>query len=770
MTRKYRKSQYIQLTILLVVALSAQNLFTQQNTGDLRGVVRDIETQALLIGANVLIDNTDRGTATDSLGRYTIKDLLVGQYNVRFNYIGHQSVVKTDVIVRPARITYLDCDLSMTSVQTRAINVTADYFARLTNQTTSAVTFTNEEIRRAPGAAGDVSRILMMLPSVAKINDQVNSLIVRGGSPMENGFYVDNIEIPNINHFPVQGAASGSIGLLNVDFIKDVNFYTGGFPAKYGDKLSSIMDIQYREGNRAQTDGQLDLGFAGIGGIGEGPIFSGKGSWMLAARRSYLDLLLDLLNFTVTPMYGDIQGKIVYDLNPRNKISLLNIFGLDRNTLTKAQASEQDIAVYGYDDHTENTIGINWRKVWNKDGFSQTSISQNISKFRRDFSEFGTDTQVVKLNSNEEEYHLRNMNRFRLSDIQSIEFGLDATWLNYRYDNLYGAYTDVLGNPTFAIIVNNRIQAARLSAFASYAINPVSLLEFTIGVRISHFTFTEKSTITPRVSVKFHPSDRIVITAAAGIFAQNVPINLMAQLSSPEALETPHAIHYILGMDYRFSPGARFTIEGYHKAYSQFPMDPKQPALFIIDEMFYRDGFYMGHNQLVSTGSAEANGIEVMLQKKLVSNLYGVISASVFQAIYRDISGKWRPRIYDNRYLLNIEGGYRPNNRWELSGRWIYAGGRPYTPFDVAKSVTLNRAVVDSSRINAARLPAYHSLNLRVDRRFQLHASNIVAYISLWNVYNQKNVASYYWNRVKKQVDKQFQWSLLPIFGVEYEF
>ncbi|MCI0514816.1 hypothetical protein L0128_16500 [candidate division KSB1 bacterium] len=190
----------------------------------------------------------------------------------------------------------------------------------------------------------------------------------------------------------------------------------------------------------------------------------------------------------------------------------------------------------------------------------------------------------------------------------------------------------------------------------------------------------------------------------------------------------------------------------------------------MIDDAYYQEGFFFNHPHLTDNGRAVSRGIEIMLQKKLAEKLYGLVSGAYFTTRYQGLDGSWRNRAFDNRLILSAEGGYKPNSKWEFSGRWIYAGGRPYTPFNLTASEKLNRAVLDEQRINAIRFPAYHSLNLRFDRRFHFNHSNLIAYLSIWNAYNRKNIAQQYWNQFKRQPDRIYQWGLLPIFGLEYEF
>ena len=288
------------LSATLIILFLTGSLFAQQADGEkvakgtIKVSVADADTKAPLIGVTMLLFNTTMGAVSDLDGSITLGGVPVGSYVVKFSLLGYESATVTDVIVHSKRITPLTVELRPSVLQSDDVNVKAGFFTPVQETPVSMINFSAEEIRRAPGAGGDVSRIISGLPSVAKANDERNSLIVRGGSPSENSFYIDNIEIPNINHYPNQGTSAGSLSLFNVDLIRDVNFHTGGFSPIYGDRLSSVMDISFRDGNRDELDGQLDLNFSGIGLIVEGP--AGRGSWLLNARRSYLDfIIVDLM-------------------------------------------------------------------------------------------------------------------------------------------------------------------------------------------------------------------------------------------------------------------------------------------------------------------------------------------------------------------------------------------------------------------------------------------------------------------------------------------
>ena len=745
-------------------------------SGTIKGVLVDDETKSPLAGANVEILDHGLGAATDAEGHYMINNVPVGSYALRFSYLGYETVTRTDIIVRSSRITFVNDALKLSVLETEAIVVNAGYFAKIEGEPTSTTNFTAEEIRRAPGSAGDVSRIIYGLPSVAKVNDTKNSLIVRGGSALENGFYVDNIEINNINHFPEQGSSGGPIGMLNVDFIEDVNFYTGGFSAVYGDRLSSVMELKMREGNRDELDAQLDLNFSGFGGIAEGPLFNGNGSWMISARRSYLDFIVDAIgeNASSVPQYGDIQAKMVYDLSPKHQLTFLNIGGLDAIGIDKNDAVEDKTNMYNDFKILQNTAGLNWRYLWSEKGYSNTALSYAYTDYdftlfdTRHYMDTGNELIITDQKSQEQEYRLRNANHLRFNPTNNVDFGLEGKILQVNYDNYYGPYNDFLGNPTPIFTVKDDKSAAKLHGFINYSWQPFSKLTLNPGMRISHFTYNSNTNLSPRFSASYQFTDKTSLNFATGIYYQNLPLILLSQNEAHKDMKDPQARHFILGLSHLLTDNTRLTLETYDKEYYNFPMDPTQPELFVIDEMNFT-GMFISHETLVDNGRGRARGVELMVQKKLAKDFYGIICGSYSKSEYRDYNNHWRKRVVDNRFTFNVEGGYKPNNKWEFSMRWIYAGGAPYTPFDVEASETAHRGVFDSNLINGSRMPDYHSLNVRFDRRFFFQNTNIVFYLSVWNVYGRKNIGNYTWNEIENKQESQQQWSALPIFGIELE-
>lgn len=761
----------MRLKILVVITvLIGLNVSLFSQVGNLMGRVVDADTSYPLANVSVIVKELEQGVYTNEKGQYKIMKLPVGSYTIAFQIIGAQPQLKSDVIVRSSRTTFVNGKLKRAAIQIEGIKVETDYFAKTEEQATGVVSFSNEEIRRAPGSAGDVSRIMMSLPSVAKVNDQSNNLIVRGGSPMENTFFIDNIEIPNINHFPHQGSSGGPIGILNVDFIQDVTFNTGGFSAIYGDKLSSIMEIDFREGNPNEFDGQLDFSWIGFGGIFEGPI-SKKSTAVFAVKRSYLQYLIEAIDIgtSTAPEYGDVQGKVTYEFNPFQKLSLLAIFSDDHNAPDQENAADNAMSHYGNQDLYQGTYGLNWRAVWDQSSFSNTSLSVTSSQYDEDFWETFKDPiniiPDIKNRTEETELKFRNVNYKRFTDKIGFDFGIDAKYLKHDYDNYMAETTNPTGGTVESLTLKDEITAQKIGGFASLNYDHSLFFTTTFGVRADYFSMNEKITISPRFSCKYRFNEKTSLNASAGIFHQNLPLLLLSQNNANKDLSDPYATHYIAGIEHLLSSDTKLVIEAYQKDYSNFPIDPDQSGVFVID-----DNFFNNYENLQDDGQALSRGVEMILQKKLAESIYGLASATYFRSRYKSYDGIWRDRSYDNRLIISFEGGYKPTPGLEMSLRWIYAGGIPYTPIDPIQSAAAQQAVYDESQINAKRYPDYHSLNLRLDKRFYFNKTNLVIYASVWNAYNQKNIAEYFWNNEDQEIVEVHQWGLLPIVGIEWEF
>lgn len=734
--------------------------------GKIKGQVIDRETKEPLPGVNVELVNAQKGTMTDKLGNFMFNDVVVGNYSVLFSLPGFDKLSKTDVIVRSKRITTIQAELKLMPIEAEVV-VSAEYFAKNEEQPTITANFSTEEVRRAPSLLSDVSRRLMGLPSVINMNQQFNGLIVRGGSPSENGFFIDGIEVPNINHFPIQGTSAGLISIMNIDLINNVDFYAGGFSAKYGNRLSSVTDLTLREGNRDELDFQLDLNLAGVGATVEGSFGDAKGSWLLSARRSFFSFLMDVTGLDeedeTYPEYDDFQAKLVYDISPNHRISILNIFGADRWNIPGSDYDDETIDIR----MRQNTAGISWRYLWGNHGYSNTSISHVFCKYNLDFFEEGEHTYIK--NSRDQEFRLRNVNHFRINPSHKLDFGVEAKILKSDFYESYHEYFDMVGNLSPEGSIVNDITTQKYAAFISYSWKPFNKLTLTSGIRADHFGYNKNTHISPRLSFTYNIGKKTSLHGASGIYYQNVPLVLICQKDEFKNLRNPRAYHYVLGLRHFLTEDTRLTFEIYNKQYDRFPLDTRQPSLFIMDEPAYMV-FFVNHDNLVSSGKGHSYGIELMIQKKFTNKFYGLLGGAFYRSRYRDLNGVWRNRIYDNRYNATIEAGYIPNNKWELSMCWIFAGGMPYTPYDTVVSSAIQEAVFDVNAINSRRFPDHDSLSIRLDRRFHFSGSNLIFFVSLWNVFNKRTPNEIDWDQYSGDLYSDESFPRILVLGLEFEF
>jgi outer membrane receptor protein involved in Fe transport len=502
----------------------------------------------------------------------------------------------------------------------------------------------------------------------------------------------------------------------------------------------------------------------------EGPLDEGRGSYLISVRRSYLDLILDMMNEKVgIPTYSDVQGKVTYDLSDRHKLSFVDIFSDDRQDLNQKNATDSDINIYPIYHSYANTGGVNWQWIWGKNGFSNTSIAHTYSSTEVSWVQTRDAKLLLKNSSVEQEWKIRNVNHWVLDAENKINFGFDIKYNIIDYSQSYSDYQDILGNKTPAFIVNQSIQSPQGGIFADYSLQLANRLTISPGGRIDYYEYNDDVKISPRLSLMYHFSDITSLTGSYGIYYQNIPWIMAAQKSDFRKLKTPRADHYVLSFNHLLTESTKLTVELYDKEYREFPMDPTQPSQFLFDQVVV-EGIFLNHANLVSTGKAQSHGIELTVQKKMADNIYGLIAGSYYRSNYTGFDGKQHDRVYDNKFNFAIEGGYKPDEKWEFSLRWLYAGGVPYTPFDEQASTATHKGVFDAARINAARLPDFHSLNIRVDKRYYFKSTTLTVYLSIWNAYGRKNIASYTWNELKDKIMEEEMWGTLPVFGIKYEF
>lgn len=754
----------------------------EKNVGIISGYVRDRATHTPLVGVNIILVGTKSGSASGRDGAFKITNVSPGLYSLKASLIGYEQVVKTDIVVRANQQSEILFELSETSVMLDEVTVQSSYFSRPQELATSSHTLSFEEVRRSPGAAGDVSRVMLSLPGVVFNTDLRNDLIVRGGSPAENYVSVDHLEIPTINHFSTQGATGGPIGMIHTELIRDVTFLTGGFPAKYGDRLSSVMEIELREGNRDRLSGKMNVNAAGFSLLGEGPMTE-RGSWILSLRRSYLDFLLKNFNFsgiTIVPNYYDGQMKLSYQPSTNDRLTMLFIGGVDDVKFQGVDIENMGTnpGISGVDklknDQNQYLFGGTWKRIWGESGFTVMSLSTTRNYFFTDIDD-DIGKKTYNNESIEREYVAKIDGSFNLSKGNQISFGIGARAIFIAHDVFLKSDTSKYvnlqtGSGIFPELdYDKRFLTYKLFGYLQYNRWLFNRWSFIPGIRVDYFDYVEKGfSISPRFSVRYYVDEKTSFNSSVGIYYQT-PAYLWLTVDEVNRYLRPiRSDHFILGFEHLIKDDLRFTIDVYRKLYKYYPVSGYIPSYILVNGGADAGAFIAGN--LMSLGSGNIDGVELFLQKKLTNNYYGTISYSFSRSSYKALDNIERPGRFDYGHVLTVVGGYKFSPAVEASIKWRYAGGNPYTPIDIDRSEMFGRELMDINQIYAVRYPSYHRLDVRMDYRFSIGSYQAVTYLDLQNAYNRKNFYYYVWNNKSARIVSVYQWSLLPIFGFSLEF
>ncbi len=758
---------------LITVFLLFFSIFTafSQQSGILNGIVLDKATQTFLKDINVKILGTGLTAKTKEDGSFRIAGIPLGTYSVEFTSALYQKFIQSDVVISTGIEREMIIELQ--GVQTEEVVIEDSRFQKPSDVTTSFKSLTFEEIRRFPGGLEDIGRVIQSLPGISLTSDGRNDLLVRGGSPAENLFVVDGFEVNNINHFGSQGATGGPVSILNLDFVRNVNFLTGGFSAKYGDKLSSVVEIQQRAGNSEKFFGKINLSGTGFGANFEGPITKkNKSSWLVSARRSYLDLIFNAAGFSFVPEYTDFQLKADYRINNSNFIEFNSFGALDKvrfnNDTEENKQNNLDILTNNQNSYS---AGILWKTLLNKNSFLVSSVARNYTNFffsQRD-SNF---TEVFRNDSKESDIQLKLDYSSRISPSTLISLGGAGKRIKLDYDIDKKADTLSYLDPNTgnyitlpAVTILKNLYTYKGFAYAEITQNFLKRFKLTAGVRYDYIDIiNKKNYVSPRTSLAVTITPKLSLNFAYGIFYQSPSYIWIIGSENNKELENIRADHYIAGIEYLFDESTRLTIEGYFKDYRNYPVSVNRPYLILANNSGFETQNSFGLEQLVSAGTGKAMGFEIFLQKALTKSIYGQVSFSYSDVKYKAYDGVERRSDWDNRYVLNVSGGYKLGKSWEFSAKFRLAGGRPYTPIDP------DNGSIDYNYYNTEVLPVYQRLDIRAEKRFMFKAWTLTTYIDIQNIYNRQNVYQYEWNPFKREIEANKNLGILPTIGISAEF
>lgn len=765
--KSVRKFMHKVFFISLIFLLSNQ-MFAQNITGGVYGRVFDFTTKQPIPFANVLVLETNFGAATNDAGLFKIESLPVQTYQIRASVIGYNAQIKTDVVVQTGKPAEVNFELVPQAIEFDGITVTSDYFRKDPLEVNSIRSFSYEEIRRSPGGFEDVIRALSILPGVAQADAGRNDLIVRGGAPSENLYLINGIEVPNINHFGTQGATGGPLSYVNLDFVRETSFSTGGFSALYGDKLSSVLNINLREGREDRFGGKGTISASQFGLNLEGPITQNS-NFIFSARRSYLDFIFKAANFSFVPEYYDVLLKADFSPHTQDAFSFLFISAFDNVKFFNDDADQRfdNSRILGTD-QVQYVAGFTYRHLFTN-GFFNLALSRNYV----DYDSRQSDSLLNPIFTNkskEEENSLRADLVFKLSKTSEINIGGTAKLIEADFDILFPNFFTTFGDSLPVTSLKTENTYTKFGVYTNYNTLLFYRLTANVGVRSDIFTaLNKKIYFSPRLSLSYALTDLTNINFSTGIYNQSPSYIWLEAFESNRDLKMIQANQFVLGFDHRISADALLKVEAFYKDYKNYPTSTVRPYLVLANTgagFTGSDDNYssFGLEPLVDAGYGKARGVELSIQKKLSDiPYYGIFSLTYSKSDYTSLDGIERSGSYDQNWIINLSGGYKFNEFWEVSSKFRFASGRPYTPFNFDGT----QNIID---YNTRRIKSTHSLDVRVDKRWYFSGWTLITYVDIQNIYNQNNQNGVRWDRREMRTDESSSIGVLPSIGISAEF
>jgi hypothetical protein len=756
------------LPLLFFLPLFLLPSLVEGQEATITGRVLDAQTRGPLAGAEVSVLPQGLRAYTDDEGRFRIEGVVPGVVRVEATSLGYATGGETSVLARTSRPTFVALELNPAAVEVEGITVQADVFRGREDAPTSTQRLTEVEIRRNPGGIGDISRALLSLPGVLGGVDNRNDLLVRGGGPGENAYYLDGTRIPQINHFATQGTAGGALALVNADFIQDATFFTGGFPVRYGDALSSVLLIQNRPGTATGVAGDVTLGASEAGLTLDGPL-GGTGSWLLSVRRSYLQFLFEALDLPIRPDYWDGQVSATWEPSARDQFTFTGIGAIDEFGIVEPDPDDdfenQEIFQRVLDnDQRSYTVGGSYRRLMGGDAIVRVRASHSFTDYR--FSDDDASGESV----------LTNTSRERASRLEGEgEVGVGS-------ELRLGIGGELVRSAIEARVFQRAIPGGLLDESVEYDSEAViwkpalwgqatwrpGSLTATAGVRVDGVSVLgHRWSFSPRMSFRYRLDPRLDLTLAGGLFHQSPSMLALSVEKDGRSLNTDleqlRNWQMVVGADARMGEASRVRLEGFYKEYDRMPVLGSDPQVNLAN--LGDDYGFVGAEPLTSMGSGRAYGAEVYLQKKLTGSLYLLGAYTLSWSEFAGTDGVLKPSAWDRRHSLDLTGGYRIGENWEIGSKLRVLSGSAFTPWDLeASSQTYpvtGRGVRDWSRAGSERSPAYLRWDLRLEREWFLGGWDVVLYVDVQNLTNRTNPVGFRYTE-----DPDFAGHLRPIDGV----
>lgn len=733
-----------------MLLLSVGTLLAQQGT--VKGRVYSTKNNDPLEQATVRVLGSDLSARTDIKGGFVISGVNPGFIRLIVTMLGYETTTSAEVQIVGNQISFIDIALDEASTNLAEVVVRPRVRLKRAESPLSIQTLSLKQIEKSAGTNRDISKLVQRLPGVGATDLNRNDLIVRGGGPSENVFYLDGIEIPVINHFATQGASGGIVGMINPDFVREIDFYTGAFPASRGNTLSSVMEIKQRDGDADRMRVNASVGASDAGLTIEGPLGS-KSTFIASARQSYLQWLFKAMKLPVLPTYNDFQVKYKYRINAYNELSIVGIGAIDNmrlNTQLKTTGTEAQRYILGYLPEYKlwnYTVGAVY-KHYGEGHIDNWILSRNMLR-NSSVKHQDNDIALLKLSeyeSDETENKLRYERVYTTLPFK-FSFGAGLRYASYTNRSERVAYQS---GQVVSLSYDAQIKQLAYSAFAQASDEYLDKrLKLSLGLNLVGNTLNSTMSnpfpqLSPRLSASFALSGDVDLNANLGRYAMQPSYTSMGYRASDGTYVNKDRLRYIMsnqavfGAEYHPGEYLRFSAEGFYKSYSAYPISEVEGVSLASKGTEYGQ---VGAEAVLSTGLGRAYGVEVVARLLPWNEFSATATYTLFRSEFTDKSGVYRPSSWDAGQMINLLGSYRLGKSWYLSASWRYIGGAPYTPIDMELSTNktawavTNQAYLDYTRFNTLRLPAKHQLDLRLDKEFYFKHWMLNLYVDVQNAY-----------------------------------
>lgn len=735
------------ISFFILLCCLCWNVFAAEY--QIKGVVIDKSTRQPLEFVNVLVVGLGIGASTDANGNFLITQVPPGIYRLQASFLGYKTELTPEYRVNHVT-PYVQIELEEENASLNEVVVTASPFQKVPESPVSLRVIGLQEIEKAPGANRDISKVVQNYPGVAfSPIGYRNDLIVRGGGPSENRFYLDGVEIPNINHFSTQGASGGPVGLIDADLIRSVKFYSGAFPADKGNALSSVLDFSLRDGDMERNSLKATLGASEVSLSSNGHI-GNKTSYLVSVRQSYLQALFKILGLPFLLAYTDASFKIKTRFDSHNELTLLGLGGIDRMKLNlgiEGEDAEYMLSYLPEINQETYTVGGVYRHYSQRHVqsivLSQSYLNNRNVKYR-DNDESSEENLTLRLGSIEQETKLRMENTSSWS-VWKVKAGFDLNYSRYKSNE----YRKVFANALREYDYHTDLSLWRWGMFASvdYAA-PDKSFTASMGVRTDGNNYSDKMKelwrqLSPRLSVSYRLIEGLTLSGHVGLYYQ-LPSYTALGFKGEEGEYVNRHLDYIsvsqesLGLSWTPNENMELSVEGFYKLYGHMPFSLSDQIPLSCKGNDYGT---IGNEALSSEAKGRSYGVELMFKWLLTQKLNLSSSLTIFKSEFKDgEQGSYVPSAWDNRFILNMSGTYNFPKHWSLGAKVSCIGGSPYTPYDVEKSSLVEawnvqgRAYYDYSRYNQERLPVFGQLDVRVDKTFYLKKCMLGFYLDIQNI------------------------------------